>query len=132
MNNNEFAIESFISFCDDMIITQESVFTTIKNGLVKLFTNIINFLERQVRKMKDGKAKQTLLRLLGKAKDGLTRSKNIREGDEEEVEELKQDAEEIQKEAKKLERVEGEIVSDEELEEIRERNRRTTNEDIVQ
>ena len=34
MNNNEFAIESFISFCDDMMITQESVFIiTMKLGM---------------------------------------------------------------------------------------------------
>ena len=102
MTNNEFAIESFISFCDDMIITQESVFTTIKNGLVKLFTNIINFLEKQVSKMKDSRVKRSLLSLLGRAKNGLNKSKNIKEGDDKVVEELKREANDIQEEANKL------------------------------
>ena len=94
-----YSLESFIRFCDDMMIAEESVFTTIKNGLIKLFTNLINFLERQIGKMKDSKVKNTLLRLLSRAKNGLTKSKNIKEGDDKVVEELKQDAEEIKQEA---------------------------------
>mgnify|MGYP007112609829 CR=1 FL=1 len=31
MNNNEFAIESFISFCDDMIIVEESILIPTDN-----------------------------------------------------------------------------------------------------
>ena len=82
MYNDNIAIENFISYCDDMMIAEESVFTTIKNGLVRLFTRLVNFLDRQVNKMKDGRLKRILQRLLERAKRGLKISKNMKEGDE--------------------------------------------------
>ena len=103
MSNETFAIESFISFCDDMMITQESVFTSIKNGLIKLFARLVIFLDKQVKKMKDNRVKKVLQGLLKRAKDGLSKSKTLNENNPELVEILKQEAEEIQAEAEKVE-----------------------------
>ena len=98
-----YSLESFISFCDENQIAQESVFTTIKNGLVKLFTRLVIFLDRKVKKMKDGKVKKVLQGLLKRAKDGLSKSKTLNENNPELVEILKQEADDIKKEAENVE-----------------------------
>ena len=99
MNNNDIAIENFILYCDDMMIAEESVFTSIKNGLIKLFTRLVIFLDKQVKNMKDSRLKKILQSLLERAKRGLNISKSMKEGDEEITQELRQESEEIQREA---------------------------------
>ena len=95
MNNNTFAIESFISFCDDMYIVEESVFSTIKSKIIKLFTSLVLFLDKKVKKMKDTKLKKVLQNLLDRAKRGLNISKNMKEEDTEQAQELQREANEI-------------------------------------
>ena len=97
-----YSLESFIRFCDENQIAQESVFTSIKNGLIKLFTKLVIFLDKKVKKMKDGKVKKVLQGLLKRAKDGLSKSKTLNENNPELVEILKQEADDIQKEAEKV------------------------------
>ena len=102
MYNDDIAIENFISYCDDMMIAEESVFATIKNGLIKLFTRLVNFLDRQVSKMKDSRIKKILKNLLERAKRGLKLSKTMKEGDEKTSQELQREAEDIQREAEEV------------------------------
>ena len=100
--NQTFAIESFILFCDDMMIAEESAFSTIKNGLIRVFTNLVNFLSKKVSKMKDTKLKRLLQGLLDKAKKCLGESKSMKEGDTEKAEELHETATEIKEKAEEV------------------------------
>lgn len=102
MNNNTFAVESFVSFCDDMMIAEESVFSTIKSKLISLFTKLVLFLDRKVKGMKDGKVKRTLQSLLDRAKRGLSKSKTLNDNNPELAQELQQEASEIKMEAEKV------------------------------
>ena len=54
---NDYTIESFIAYCDDMMIVEEGLITNIKLTLIKVFTKLVRFLTDKVSKMKDGKVK---------------------------------------------------------------------------
>lgn len=88
--------ESFIKFYDDMTIAEEGFLDTIKN----LFLKLINTLQKFLSKCKDGKIKRRLMRLLDRAKRGLTKTNNIK--NEKEAEELKEYANDIQEEMEEL------------------------------
>ena len=96
---NTYTLESFISFCDDMQISNESFnFQSIKSKIVTIFSKLILLIESKVKKMKDSKFKSTLLKLLSRAKIGLSKSKSLREYNPEMVDELNKEAEDIKEE----------------------------------
>ena len=100
--NNIYTLESFISFCDDMQIAEEaSTFQNIKAKIVKIFSKLIDLIESKVKQMKDGKLKASLLKLLSRAKSGLSKSKSLNESDPEKAKELQQEARAINDELKK-------------------------------
>ena len=99
---NTYTLESFISFCDDMQITTEaSTFQNIKAAIVKAFAKLINLIENKVKQMKDSNIKSTLLKLLSRAKTGLSKSKSLNESDPEKAKELQNEAKSINEELKK-------------------------------
>lgn len=100
---NQYTLESFVSFCDDMQITTEaSAFQSIKAKIVKAFSKLIDLIESKVKKMKDSKFKSTLLKLLSRAKIGLSKSKSLKSDDNEKAEELANEAREIKDECDKI------------------------------
>ena len=60
MNDN--AIESFINFCDDMKIVNESFIDNLKNTLKQVLLKCIRFLKKYVFKNKDSKIRKLLSR----------------------------------------------------------------------
>ena len=102
--NESIAIENFIDFCDDMQIAQEGFFSGIKAKIVKIFTDLVNFIERQVKKMKDGKVKRFLLDLLSRAKRGLNKSKTMNENDQNTAKQLQKEADDITERIKQQEK----------------------------
>lgn len=86
----ENTLESFISFCDDMMIANES-FSSIKSKLVEAFSKLVLWIESKVKKMKDNKIKSTLLSLLNRAKQGLAKSKSLNENNPEMVKKLQKE-----------------------------------------
>ena len=101
MNSNTIAIESFITFCDDMMIAEES-FSSIKSKIVTLFSKLVLWIESKVKKMKDGKIKSALMKLLSRAKRGLSKSKSLKEHNPELVEKLQTEYKEINEEVREV------------------------------
>lgn len=96
---NQYTLESFVSFCDDMQITTEaSAFQSIKAKIVKVFSKLIDLIENKVKKMKDSNIKVNLMKLLSRAKAGLGKSKSLNESDPEKAKELQKEAEELKEE----------------------------------
>ena len=60
---NEYTLESFINFCDEYQMANES-FSSIKAKLVEAFSRLVLWIESKVKKMKDSKVKATLLSLI--------------------------------------------------------------------
>ena len=106
MNSNTLAIESFITFCDDMMIAEES-FSSIKSKIVTLFSKLVLWIENKVKKMKDGKIKSTLMKLLSRAKRGLAKSKSLKEHNPDMVKELQEEYKEINEEVQEVVKEKG-------------------------
>ena len=94
-----YTFENFISYHNDYEIATEGFsFSELKSKIVKIFIKLVNLIESGVRKMKDGKIKATLMKLLGRAKAGLSKSKSLNEHDKELAQELSQEAKVIREE----------------------------------
>ena len=76
---NQYSLENFISFCDDMQIAEEaSVFQNIKTNIVTILTKLVVTIESKVKQMKDSKFKSTLLELLSRTKTDLSKSMSLK------------------------------------------------------
>lgn len=96
---NNYTLESFITFCDNMMISNESFsFKSIKDTIVNIFNGLVDLIESKVKTMNDSKLKSILLRLLSRAKSGLSKCKSLNENDKNKVDELKTEAEDIKEE----------------------------------
>ena len=101
MYNNDIAIENFIAYCDDMMIAEESVLTSLKQKVIAIFTRLISGLENAVRKLPNCGIKTKILKLLDRAKRRLNRTKTMNEnnpGFDKEMENAMNEANDIQKE----------------------------------
>ena len=96
---SNYTLESFITFCDDMQISNESFnFKSILSKIQNVFSKLVLMIESKVKKMKDSKLKSILLRLLSRAKNGLSKCKSLREYNPDMIDRLTQEAEEIKEE----------------------------------
>lgn len=90
------SVESFISFCDDMLIAEESFLFTIKNKLKQALLTIVKAIEKLIKKCKDSKLKRIILKLLSKAKRALGDVEKIKTDDD--IQEVKETIDEVQEE----------------------------------
>jgi len=110
--NNNYAIESFISYCDDMMIVTEGFkeeLEKVKAWLIKQFNRILDWLYKAVSKMKDthfkverNNWKIKLMNMIKRAKLGLSKSKSLNNQNPELANKLKQEVEDLDKEIKEL------------------------------
>ena len=98
----DYTIESFMNYCDEMYIANES-FSSIKSKIVELFSKLVLWIDKKVKSMKDSKVKSVLTKLLNRAKQGLSKSKSLNEHNPEMVKMLQEEAEEIKEEVEKVE-----------------------------
>ena len=97
-----YTFENFINYSNnDYTIANES-FSEFKSKIVKMFISIIQMIENGVRKMKDGKLKSALMRLLGRAKLGLSKSKSLNEHDKAMAQDLANEANDIKEQYNKV------------------------------
>ena len=101
MYNEDLAIESFITYCDDMMIAEEGLFSNLKSKVLGILNKLISTIEKVVRKLPNGKFKSKLLELLDKAKRRCTKTKSANENSpdfDKEMKEAMTEASNIQKE----------------------------------
>ena len=117
VNESYSTLESFMDY-SAMMIAEES-FSSIKSKIVTLFSRLVLWIESKVKKMKDGKIKSALMKLLSRAKRGLAKSKSLKEHNpdmvrelQEEASEIKEEVQEVVKEEEKIEKVSGEVEGD--------------------
>ena len=96
-----YTLENFINYCDEYQIANEA-FEGIKSKIITLFSKIVLAIEKKVKQMKDGKIKSVLMRLLSRAKTGLSKSKSLNEKNPEMVKQLQEEANNIQEELKEI------------------------------
>lgn len=105
-------VQSFITYCDSMMISNESfsdTFQKIKAWLIKQFKRILDWLERMVDKMKDthfkverNKWKIKLLSMIRRAKEGLSKSESLNAQNPELAKKLQSEVELLDSEIKEL------------------------------
>ena len=101
--NQEFAIESFISFCDDMMIAEEGFLSTIKTKLKKFLLTIVRFIEKRVRRIKNIKIRKFLLSKITRLKQLLGEVDEITpENMESKSSEIQEEANDIKEEVEKI------------------------------
>lgn len=101
--NQEFAIESFISFCDDMMIAEESFLNTIKTKLKKFLLTIVRFIEKHARRIKNIKIRKFLLSKIARLKQLLGEVDEITpENMESKSSEIQEEANDIKEEVEKV------------------------------
>lgn len=103
---------NFITYCDSMMIANESFSDTVKKikaWLIKQFKRILDWLERMVDKMKDtrfkverNKWKIKLLSMIRRAKSGLSKSESLNEHNPELAKKLKEEVEILDAEIKEI------------------------------
>ena len=98
---DNYTLESFINFCDDYQIANES-FSSIKSKLIAGFSKLVIWLDKKVKTMKDSRVKSGLLKLLNRAKAGLAKSNSLNDHNPEIVQELQKEMAEIKEEANKV------------------------------
>ena len=108
-NNNTIAIESFITFCDDMMIAEEGFLSKALSKLQTLFAKLILKIDKMVKKMKDNRLKKILTNLLSRAKRGLAKCKSLNEHNPDMVRELQEEYNEINEEVQEV--VKEEVVN---------------------
>ena len=103
---------NFITYCNSMMIANESFSDTVKKikaWLIKQFKRILDWLERMVDKMKDtrfkverNKWKIKLLSMIRRAKSGLSKSESLNEHNPELAKKLKEEVEILDAEIKEI------------------------------
>jgi len=108
--DNSYAIESFISYCDDMMIVTEGVkegFEKLKAWLIKQFSKLLDLAQKlmtrlsfkgekieggiKIDKIKGGDIKAALIKLISQCKSNLSKSKSLKAQNPELAEKLKND-----------------------------------------
>lgn len=97
----EITLESYIDYCSNMDITTES-FSSVKAALISGFSRLVLWIESKVKKMKDSKTKSILMKLLSRAKQGLSKSKSLNEHNPEMVKKLQEEMSVIKEETKNV------------------------------
>ena len=100
------SIESFINYCDSMMIVTEGVkegFEKVKAWLIEKFNKILDWLNGCVSKMKPtNKLKPKLLKMISRAKSGLVKSKSLNAQNKELADRLVNEVESLNEEIKVL------------------------------
>ena len=100
-------IDNFINYCDKMMIATEGVkegFQKMKAWLIKQFNRILDWLTKMIKKLNPkSKIRSKMLKMIAKAKTGLSKSKSLNAQNPELAERLKSDVEELQEESLTIE-----------------------------
>ena len=78
-----YSLESFLIFCDDYQTAEEAAVSKIFYHLQNLFVKLIDVIEKQIKSMKDSNMKSSLMKLLSRAKNGLSKCKSMQKEDPE-------------------------------------------------
>lgn len=97
---------NFISYCDSMMIATEGVkegFQKMKAWLIKQFARILDWLEKMIKKMKpDSGMRSKLLKMISRAKSGLSKSKSLNAQNKELADRLAADVVSLNEECKTI------------------------------
>ena len=93
-----YALESFLLFCDDYQTAEEAAISKIFYHLQNLFAKLITVIEKRIKSMKDSNMKSSLMKLLSRAKIGLSKCKSMQKEDPELAKKLQEEADSIKKE----------------------------------